>query len=479
MNIGDIKAFMRDKPDMANPNQELRRQLQETGLNQAMSGIRNQSSISVMSSQTTIGIRVYSNSLNQSLVVNNERPNFSKPEKDNKSMFDFEEVAKNVLRFVGGVINKAASSGADKGALLDLFDQARSGVMKGIQMAEKDLEGFMNDEIKDGIANSRSLIEDGIRNLERKLLGDDNPQQTDGDRLAVSESVSASSLQKGDLVIRTADGDEVSIAFEDFKRFEQNKQLLLERGYAQPVEPDQPNTESVAQPQQASSAAQNNDDVLADTRDENAKDAQDSNAQQTGNQQSASNAQQASLSQSMQYEYFESSSLSFSVKGELDEDELKAIGNLVSDASDLADDFFNGDIESAFNKALELGFDEQELTGFALQLTRQEKVEVVKAYESVSHFSDDMKDVDGPAKAAKPISQYLEKMLDVMEQSKEKLEDASYYEKMINGIVNEMQDVSTRDLLSAINQFHEFNKRLLDNLPIKPLAAKDSAEGSE
>jgi hypothetical protein len=43
-------------------------------------------------------------------------------------------------------------------------------------------------------------------------------------------------------------------------------------------------------------------------------------------------------------------------------------------------EFFNGDIETTFKQALELGFDEQELSSFALQLTKIENTEVIKAY---------------------------------------------------------------------------------------------------
>jgi hypothetical protein len=52
--------------------------------------------------------------------------------------------------------------------------------------------------------------------------------------------------------------------------------------------------------------------------------------------------------------FYQENSFSFSVNGELDEDELKAIGQLVADANELTEEFFNGDIETAFNQALEL-----------------------------------------------------------------------------------------------------------------------------
>lgn len=470
MNLGEIKAFLREKPVTANPNQEVQKQLQQAGLKQAITGLQSQSTFSVVSSQTTIGLRVYNNSLNQTLTINSDRANLPRPEKHQQSLFDFEEVAKNVLRFVGGAIQKAAASGADQEALANMFEQARSGVLKGVSLAEKDLEGMMNDEIEQGIANSQKLIEEGIQNLERRLLGQDPEQQSqDGNEktsVAMSESITATSSQSGDLLIRTADGDEVSISFEDYQSFQRNRQTLIELQQQaerpeqpQPVTPpttekvdsddDDNETEQAAQEQQASQrGVPTIDEDSAKTQPAQVPPAQ----------------AQLEITQAQQIEYFESSSLSFSVRGELDEGELKAIGELVSDASELAEDFFEGDIESAFEQALKLGYDESELTGFALQLTRQEQVEVVKAYEYVSHYNEGEQGSD-PGKAVKPISQYLEKMLDVMEQSQEKLDNAASYESMITGIINELRELSTPDLLSAINQFHQFNKRLLDNLP--------------
>ena len=91
-----------------------------------------------------------------------------------------------------------------------------------------------------------------------------------------------------------------------------------------------------------------------------------------------------------------------------------------------------------------------------------------------SHYNDQVSGGENPSQAAKPISQYLEKMLNVMEQSKQKLENSSAYEDMLNGLVNQVRDVQTTDLISAINRFHSFNKMLLDNIP---MVAGQQSEG--
>jgi hypothetical protein len=60
------------------------------------------------------------------------------------------------------------------------------------------------------------------------------------------------------------------------------------------------------------------------------------------------------------------------VNGELDADELKAIGDLMDKVDSLATQFFAGNAQAAFSAASELGFDAGEIAGFALRLSVKE-----------------------------------------------------------------------------------------------------------
>ena len=130
-------------------------------------------SVSIISSQTTVGLKIYNGSMQQNVAVNGERAKQATEFEANKpaTLFDFEKVAENVMRFVGGVIKGAANSGANEEQLNSLFSQAREGVAKGIKLAERDIGGLMNDEIAEGISNSRSLLDQQIGELENQLLG--------------------------------------------------------------------------------------------------------------------------------------------------------------------------------------------------------------------------------------------------------------------------------------------------------------------
>lgn len=126
-----------------------------------------------------------------------------------KQLFDFEEVAKNVLKFVKGFIGHAKADGASDEEVAGLFEKARAGVTQGIEDAVGELQetDLYSEEVEAGIEQSRSLIFDGIDEYQQHLLGADESQQT---------SRSASFYQyvgEGELSIETNEGDKITISY--------------------------------------------------------------------------------------------------------------------------------------------------------------------------------------------------------------------------------------------------------------------------
>lgn len=453
MNISQLKAFLGDKPQHLGSENSLQNQLRDSGLEQAA---RNQSNLQKLQSDTfssssSFGVRIYSNSMSSSLEVNRQKPNFSVPEKDKaeESLFNFEEVTKNVLNFVTGAITNAQNKGASEEELNSLFDQALSGVLKGVDLAEQDLAGFMNEDIAEGISQSKSLIQQGIEQLRNKVFGNETESSSSEESdVLVSTDISNFKLQQGELYIRTKDGDQVLLTFDDIEQLDISQKEILEKvkddsAEITPIMP-QPTTEL------ESETTEDNLDSLVteDTVVANVNESEESIV-----------LQQNSV-------YFQESSLSFSVKGELDEAELEAIADLVANTYELAEEFFNGDIETAFNQALELGFDEQELTGFALQLTKVENTQVIKTYETVSRYDNENTENE-PAKAVSPVADYLDKLLNVLDGSRSQFDRSESYDNVVNELINRLgSEVATPDLISAINRFNEFNQRLINNLPV-------------
>lgn len=63
--------------------------------------------------------------------------------------------------------------------------------------------------------------------------------------------------------------------------------------------------------------------------------------------------------------------LEFSVKGDLDDGELEAIAQFLKDVGSLAEAFFASDSQDAVAQAIQLAFDDEELAGFSLDMTRE------------------------------------------------------------------------------------------------------------
>jgi hypothetical protein len=157
-----------EQPQHLGNENSIQNQLRETGLKQVKSGQHDQASqkIDKFSFSTSLGVRLYSNSLNDNLAVDgHQKPNFSVSDSAGSEITAF--------NFVGGAIKNAQNRGADVDELNSLFDQASSGVLIGIKIAEQDLAGFMNEEITNGISKSKSLVEEGITNLKRDIF---NPE---------------------------------------------------------------------------------------------------------------------------------------------------------------------------------------------------------------------------------------------------------------------------------------------------------------
>ena len=88
----------------------------------------------------------------------------------------------------------------------------------------------------------------------------------------------------------------------------------------------------------------------------------------------------------------QSSGFSFSVEGNLNVDEIDAIQNLIRDVGQLADEFFNGDVQKAFEQAGQLSVDSTQLSAFDLTLTRTEVRSMASQYQQTQQLTDETDD---------------------------------------------------------------------------------------
>ncbi|WP_151704436.1 DUF5610 domain-containing protein [Nitrincola alkalilacustris] len=82
----------------------------------------------------------------------------------------------------------------------------------------------------------------------------------------------------------------------------------------------------------------------------------------------------------------ESTGFSFTIEGDLNEDEIDAIQNLIRDVSQLADEFYNGDIQKAFEQASNLSFDGTQLASMDLKMMRVEQYSAASQYQQTEQL---------------------------------------------------------------------------------------------
>lgn len=233
-------------------------------------------------------------------------------------------VAGRIVDFVGQRLAKVED--ADKRAAL--LDQARQGIEQGFADARDVLKGMgmLQGGVAQNIDDTYGRVMDGLDRLGRGGSADTVPTVTDPATATPMGQAAAASFAQVEtnavsLSIQTADGDRINFRF----RGEQGAALTA-------------------------FASQGRDGA------------------ESG----------ASLVQ------YQSSDLGFSVEGDLDAGEQKAIAALVKDVQGLAGRFFNGDVQAAFQQAAKMGFDNQELAGFSLKLTQTVETRAVAAYQSTA-----------------------------------------------------------------------------------------------
>ena len=82
----------------------------------------------------------------------------------------------------------------------------------------------------------------------------------------------------------------------------------------------------------------------------------------------------------------ESTGYSFSVEGDLSVEEIDAIQNLVRDVGKVANDFFGGDVQKAFEEVSDVSFDSRQLASMNLQMSRSQQYSAAKVYQETQRL---------------------------------------------------------------------------------------------
>ena len=237
-----------------------------------------------------------------------------------------EKVAGRVLGFIEQRLQSEQAAGADTSQLQKLMEQARSGVEKGFAEARKILDGMgvLQGKVATDIDDTYQRIQDGLGALDQRFNPDTAPVQGNTRIAAYSERFAAQA-ETFELSVTTREGDRLRI--------------------------------SIAQ----ASASYSQSGVLASS---------DANG---------STLLAASRSGSLQIGAWQ-----VSVEGDLNEQELASLEKLFSQVQELSNKFYAGDMAGAFDRAMALDLDGEQLAAMSLRLTQTSVRQATDAYSAVS-----------------------------------------------------------------------------------------------
>ncbi|MBE9526266.1 MAG: DUF5610 domain-containing protein [Proteobacteria bacterium] len=333
--------------------------------------------------------------------------------------FTPEKVSERILGFVSGRI----LSEQDKDKQAELMSQAREGIERGFDQAKDILESLdvLNGKVKDDISSTYDLIQQGLGRLEDQMNGVvsnelETKQEASGQVQQASMQNSYSRNENTQIEIITNDGDKVLI--DVFKQ----------------------------QSAQSSQSYSRNDEGMAYSESRNIS---------------------------------ASTGLSYQVKGELDEDEQKAIDDLLKDIARVSDSFFSGEVQNAFDLAVKMDFDSEELTRFSLNMDYQETRQVaISTYNNVQAQPDREALRENPGQghaygrdtapgqqqfepnALKDMSSFINE-LDKVFQNPFVMHKFNQPEEGIGGLLKEMNQLLHAD---EMEQLKEESSSLLDSL---------------
>lgn len=322
------------------------------------------------------------------------------------------DVAKNVLNFVEDRLKREQASGATPERLSNLLKQARSGIDQGYDEARSELKdrNLLTDDLDADIEKGKSRIESGLDKLAEKYLGQ-------GGKDAADPSVES----------EKADPE---------KAVTENKPAETPRTRA-PAR--SPLSEAVAVDR--ASLAEASIGIQVRTRE---GDIITLNANQLNASFSSSDRAAGTQSEGV----FQSGGYEFSVQGDLNENEMRALENLVGQVQGMAEQFFGGDFSKAFESALQLNADPSEIASFAVSLSSRQVEQVSNRYAA--------QEGSGASQARyAPLADQADRMREALDTASPFDDRSALIQQMIETFTRQKEDTSRQ-----LGQYLEFTRQL-------------------
>ena len=374
------------------------------------------------------------------------------------------QAASNILNFISAQLQRDVADGATEEELASRLASGLEGFLKGFNEAYDQLadSGLLTPEVKEAVQQTYQNVLDGVDELAEKLgvespVTDEMKSRFDGDA-GTAEGETAAVLPEGQIDVNAsvsaADQSAKDILAAAVANFESFREELQTR-------------ELVTRKEQEAEKAPSVSDRLLDSLNVSGLNYNSSEKRsfefqlRTADGDVVTISMNASRDTAVNYADAEdgegeggqlgvsqsqSGDFLFEVKGDLDEDELKAINDLLSQVGDVSATFFEGDIFEAFEMALNIGFDSEEIAGFSLNLRREVSTQVEFTYGQVAQYSP----VNG-GETEKPLSvedrklSQLSDFIKMLEEVRLKAEEAGVDRDQLPGMAEFMAEEKHKD----------------------------------
>lgn len=311
-----------------------------------------------------------------------------------------EKVAGRILGFIEQRLQSEQAAGADPSKLKGLLEQARSGVEKGFAEARKILDGMgvLQGMVASDIDDTYQKIQDGFSYLDKRFNPDAALVGGSTNIAAYSERFAAQA-ESFDMEVTTRDGDRLRL--------------------------------SIAQ----ASANWSQSGVVA-----------------------SSNGDGNSVVASSQSGSLQIGAWQVSVEGELDDEERAALEKLFGQVQDLSNKFYAGDLSGAFDRAMALEMDGEQLASMSLRLTQTTMRQATDAYSAVAQDG-------GQAASAvnSSLIDYAQGLLDALRSANQVAEEGTAKTSLLDMLKGGFS-LDERFDSGRLDKAEQLNSRLLDGL---------------
>jgi hypothetical protein len=287
--------------------------------------------------------------------------------------FSPQSVSDRILGFVQDRLQTEKANGASDSEIQELYQQALTGIERGLREAKEIIQGngLFGGEIKDNFYATVTKLADGLEALGQELFNRGTATTKTSTEFSQSE-VAVDQRRSFEMEVMTQDGDKVTLVVNSGQSAYSNQYQL--QGYGVEM--------------QGYSAGFSSYD-----------------------------------------------NLSFSVVGDLDEGEMAALADLFQQVNKVAETFYGGNVEQAFDQAMAVGMDAEELAAFAVDMKQSQTVAIRDTYAAVENMA-------GPVRN-NPLSNMMDRL-------------GAFADKASDAIQNSRADrLDGRELLkNLISRFH-------------------------